>query len=71
MASNIRACAVFGDTLSPEIGEMRPNRAGSAEARSDDAGFYDHPARTITVQPSLCGTQRDHSAAARAGMPGR
>jgi hypothetical protein len=41
--------AVFGDALSPEIGEMRSNRTGSAEALSDDAGFYDHPARTITV----------------------
>jgi hypothetical protein len=31
--------AVFGDTLSPEIGEMRSNRGGSAETQSDDAGF--------------------------------
>jgi hypothetical protein len=36
-------CAVFGDTLSPEIGEMRPNRAGSADALSDDAGFLRSP----------------------------
>ena len=41
--------AVLGDTLSPEIGEMCPNRTGSAEALSHDAGLYDHPARTITV----------------------
>ena len=64
--------AVFGDTLSPEIGEMRSNRGGSAETLSDDAGFDDRPARTSTVQPSLCGTQSGHSAAAapRSGMPG-
>ncbi len=51
---------------------MRPNRTGSAEALSDDAGLYDHPARTITVQPSLCGAPGGHAAAAaaRAGMPG-
>ena len=41
--------AVLGHTLSPEIGEMRPNRTGSAEALSDDSGLYNHPARTITV----------------------
>jgi hypothetical protein len=64
--------AVVGDALSPEIGEMRPNRTGSAETLSDNAGLYDHPARTITVEPSLCSTQRGHSAAAaaRVGMPG-
>src|SRR5260370_26775187 len=56
--------AVFGDALSSEIGEMRPNRTGSAEALSDDPGFDDHSARTATVEPSLCSTQRGHSAAA-------
>jgi hypothetical protein len=51
---------------------MCPNRTGGAEALSDDAGLYDHPARTITVQSSLCGAPGGHSAAAaaRAGMPG-
>src|SRR5260370_17840712 len=43
--------AVFGDTLSPEIGEMRPNRAGTAEAPSDDPTSYHHPPRTITAYP--------------------
>src|SRR5207249_9632846 len=64
--------AFFGDTISPEIGEMRPKRTGGAEALSDDAGLYDHAACTITVQPSLRGTQRCDSAAAaaRAGTPG-
>src|SRR5260370_18375704 len=63
--------AIPGDTLSSEIGEMRPNHAGGAEALPDDAGLYDHPARTITVQPSLCGAPGGHAAAAaaRAGMP--
>jgi len=28
---------------------MCPNRAGDAEALSDDAGLYDHPARKIAV----------------------
>ena len=51
---------------------MRPNRTGSAEALSDDAGLYDHPAHTITVQSSLCDAPGGHAAAAaaRAGMPG-
>jgi hypothetical protein len=51
---------------------VRPNRAGSTETLSDDAGLYDHPARTITVQPSLSGAPGGHAAAAvaRAGMPG-
>src|SRR5260370_15882369 len=53
--------AVLGDALSPEIGEMRPNRTGSAEALSDDPGFDDHSARTATVDPSVCSTQRGHS----------
>ncbi len=65
--------AVPGDALSSEIREMSPNRTGSTEALSDDAGLYDHPARTITVQPSLCGAPSGHAAAAaaREGMPGR
>jgi hypothetical protein len=64
--------AVPGDALSSEIGEMRPNRTGSTEALSHDAGLYDHPTRTITVQPSLCGAPGGHAAAAaaREGMPG-
>jgi hypothetical protein len=43
---------------------MRPNRAGAAEALPDNAGFYDHAARTIAVQPSLRGSQCGHSTAA-------
>ena len=64
--------AVLGDALASEIREMRPNRTGSTETLSDDAGLYDHPARTITVQPSLCDAPGGHAAAAaaRAGMPG-
>ena len=64
--------AVFGDALASQIREMRPNRTGRTVSLSDDAGLYDHPARTSTVQPSLCGWQSGHSAAAapRSGMPG-
>jgi hypothetical protein len=64
--------AIPGDALASQIREMRPNRTGSTETLSDDAGLYDHPARTITVEPSLCGAPGGHAAAAaaRAGMPG-
>src|SRR6266851_2230027 len=41
--------AIPRDALASQIREMRPNRAGSAETLSDDTGFYDHPARSITV----------------------
>jgi hypothetical protein len=41
--------AIHGDALASQIGEMRPNRTGSTVTLSDDAGLYDHPARTITV----------------------
>ena len=60
--------AIPGDALASQIREMRPNRTGRTVSLSDDAGLYDHPARTITVQPLLCG----HAAAAVAcaGMPG-
>src|SRR5260370_34436192 len=64
--------AVLGDALPSEIGEMRPNRTGSAEALADDAGFDYHPARPITVESSLCGAPGGDAAAAaaRAGMLG-
>src|SRR5260370_15881210 len=56
--------AVFGDTLSPELGEMRPNRAGRAEARSGHARLLRSPGADGCRTASGC-----HAAAARAGMP--
>jgi hypothetical protein len=41
--------AVPGHAPAPQIGEMFPNRASAAEALSDDAGLYDHPARKIAL----------------------
>ena len=58
--------AAFGDALASQIREMRPDRIGSTETLSDDAGLYDHPARTIAVQPSLCDAPGGHAAAAAA-----